>query len=285
MHLESKSPFSPTVGANWLRFETFRWPEYNGWFYGVIKDDEDKGHAVKVRQSPDGIEFHGDAPEKAVRRYFRLDEDITEVHEALSRQDQTMKWLVERYGDMRILRQDPWECLVSFICAQGVSVERTTRIVNRLAERHSERHKDCHSSLSLDGVTLHVFPSACCMAKMGKVVLMDLGLLGRSQRLILKVARDIAEEGRDLNALAALPYKEAKGQLLEWYRGKGIGEKTADCVCLFALGQGESFPIDTHIQSALGNLYGKGKGRKWAQDYFGPNAGYASQLLFLSDIL
>ena len=278
MRLESKSPFSPTVTleSNWLRHQTFSWPERNGWFYGVIN-----GHAAKVRQSPEGIQFRGEAPKKAVRRYFRLDEDITEVHEALSRKDPKMKWLVERYGDMRILRQDPWECLVSFICAQRRSIEKTSEDLHGLA-------KAAHNGdpLRLDGQEMYPFPGPEQTLCLGKASGSGLPLSGplarRKQETIVRVAEAVTENERYFEELAGRSHEDARTQLQEIV---GIGPKTADCVCLFALGQGESFPIDTHIQSALGNLYGKGKGRKWAQGYFGPNAGYASQLLFLSDIL
>ena len=283
MRLDSASPLSLTVETGWLRFPTFSWKERDGWLYGVID-----GHAVKVRQSSQGLEFHSDGREEevasAVTRYFRLDEDITPVHDFLRRRDGTMAWLVGRFGNMRVPRLDPWECLVSFICAQGVSVEQTAEIVGKITKHGDTR--------PIDRVPLHAFPSPQRLAKLDEDDL-AVGVFGRSKRLVLDIARDITEERLDLTALSNRSYKEAKGQLLKRYGGRGIGEKTADCVCLFAFGQGEAFPIDRHIGDALWCHYRQkwsrhGKNlelRRWVREHFEEHAGYASQLLFLSEVL
>ena len=281
MHLESKSPFSPTVTleSNWLRYQTFGWQWSGGWYYGTVK-----GKPVKVREAPGGLEYDspvGQKLEPELREYFRLDEDVATIHETLAHDDPVMASLLKPFANMRILRQDPWECLVSFICAQRRSIEKTSEDLHRLA-------KAAHTGdpLRLGGQKLYPFPGPDRLLKLVKSddsgLLLSGPLARRKQETIVRVAKKLKANERYFEELAGRSHEDARTQLQET---EGIGPKTADCVCLFALGQGESFPIDTHIRSALGKLYGKGKGRKWAQDYFGPNAGYASQLLFLSDIL
>ena len=149
MFLNATQPFR--LEFLWLRSQAFRWIQHDGWFYGAIN-----GHMVKVRNTEAGIEFHGNAAEVSleenVRRYFRLDQDIGSVHSSLSRVDRTMSRLVNRYGALRLLRQDPWECLESYICSQNNSMDRIAGITGLLAERYG-------SPMVLDGVCLNRFPS------------------------------------------------------------------------------------------------------------------------------
>ena len=104
MHLLTHSPFK--LELEWLRSQAFRWTERGGWYYGLVK-----GNLIKVQQSGDGIEFRSKAPEESIKShiesYFRLDQDIKPIHYALRQVDANMDRLVERYGAMRILRQDP----------------------------------------------------------------------------------------------------------------------------------------------------------------------------------
>ena len=228
----------------WLRSQAFRWRERNGWYYGVVK-----GHPIKVR--PSG--------------------------------DETMRRLVEQYGYMRILRQDPWECLVSYICSQNNNIDRIAGIVDMLACKYGDPSV-------LDGVQCNSFPSPERLFEVGETELDGLGLgLDRGSR-IWTVARDVTEGRLDLNALSRLPYERSKSRLRNY---KGIGLKIADCVCLFALDKAEAFPVDRHTAAALSEFYGKKHtaGAKnvgllrWAREHFGPDhAGYANQLLFYDRI-
>ena len=138
MHLPAPQPFK--LELRWLQAQAFRWCEgEDGWYYGFVK-----GHLLKVRHSEDGIEFRSEAPEEslksAVETYFRLDQDITPVHDAL-REDDKLRALVGQYGGMRVLRQDPWECLVAYICSQNNKIERITEIVDKLANSYAGIHR------------------------------------------------------------------------------------------------------------------------------------------------
>ena len=279
MHLPARQPFK--LDHQWLQAQAFRWCERDdGWYYGFVK-----GHLIKVRNSGDGIEFGSETPEESlaadVRSYFRLDQDITPIHEALRGVEDTMARLVDVHGGMRVLRQDPWECLVAYICSQNNKIERITAIVNKLAKCYGE-------SRTLDGVTCNSFPSAERLAKVGKTEREGLELgLSRGSR-IFEVAEHATEGVLDLSALARWPHQQARGFLMSY---EGIGPKIADCVCLFALDKAEAFPVDTHIAKALeryGQTYTAGaknaKLSAWAKETFGDHAGYAGQLLFLDQL-
>ena len=300
---------SLTLELSWLQSQAFRWIERDGWFYGIVK-----GKLIKVRQSGGGIEFHSDAPEESVRSdvetYFRLDQDIESVHDALRRADNimgsgTMDRLIDRYVGIRVLRQDPWECLVSYICSQNAGIKSITTMVNKLADR-------CGDTLTLDVVTCKSFPTPKSLLKAGEAGLEGLGLGLDHARLIVEVARDVTKDKPDLNALADMPYEQARDRLMRY---RGIGPKIANCVCLFALDKPGAVPVDRRIAAGLLEHYGKnwireknnpvlslwarqyfdGDARRssridpsrhraagvWTRKYFGAHAGYASQLLFL----
>lgn len=242
------------------------------------------GHLVKVRQSGNRIEFRSSVSEESIKPlvefYFGLNCDIRPVHEVL-RQDSVMAGLVDRYGGMRLLRQDPWECLVAYICSGNNNIKRITEIINMLADRYGDPLEP------LDGVNLHSFPAPERLLEVGEAELNDLKLGLNRGSLIHAVAKDKL----DLNALREAPYAQAKERLMRY---KGIGPKIADCVCLFSLDKPEAFPVDTHIGDALWKHYGKkytpgaknAKLLKWAREHFGPDAaGYAGQLLFYEQIV
>ncbi len=279
MELPARHPFKLEVG--WLRDQAFRWTERagerDGWLYGVVG-----GHAIKVRNSEAGIEFRSNVPEESIRshveHYFRLDENIEPVHAALREVDAKMATLVEKHGGMRLLRQDPWECLVAYICSQNNSVEGIAAIVGQLADKYGEDQ-------ALDDVQLNAFPSAQRLFEVGADALGSLRLgLGRG-RLIWTVGRDVTDGFLDLDDLIHRSHEQARGRLMSY---RGIGPKIADCVCLFSLDKPEAFPVDTNIGAALKQYYGKtytpgGQNVRlieWARDRFGDHAGYAGQLLF-----
>ena len=279
MFLTAQQPFELELG--WLRPQAFRWLEQYGWYYGVVN-----GHLIKVRQSGDGIEFRGNVAEETIKphveSYFRLYQDIRPAHEALRQVDPTMAGLVDRYGAMRLLRQDPWECLISYICSQNNSIDRISGIVDLLANRYGD-------PLVLEGVGLNTFPSPRRLAEVGSAELDGLKLGLRRGNRIYQLARAVTEGDLDLAALFRLPYEQARNWLMKY---DGIGPKIADCVCLFSLDKPEAFPVDRHIAAASQEHYGKKytSGAKnirlleWARDYFGTNAGYAGQLLFYEQL-
>lgn len=274
MYLPACQPFK--LDLAWLKGQAFRWTEREGWFYGIVK-----GNLIKVRNAKGGIEFQSSDPEESlesdVSDYFRLNQDITPIHDKMRKA--SLGDLVGDYGGSRILRQDPWECLVAYACSQNNNVERITEIVERIAKRYG---KPC----TLDGVTHYSFPPPDRLAKVSLKELKGLSLGLNRAELIFNLATHVTEGKLSLDALTRSSYTEAMNRLMEY---RGIGQKIAACVCLFSLGWDEAFPVDTHIAAGLECRYGKKytAGAKnagllaWAHEKFGPHQGYASQLLFL----
>ena len=277
VYLEVRQPFdlSLTLGVD----QALRWSRADdeGWHSGIVW-----GRLVKLRQGEDGdrIEFQSWPAENSLAAslhdYLRLDEDIGPTHKELSQHDSAMARLVKLYGGMRILRQDPWECLITYAISPRHQVERIRGAVEQLAERfgqpihpHGEDKRNA-------------FPTPGCLAKAGIGELSQLRLgMPRHGPYVLGLASEVHTGSLDLQSLRHVSYGEAKKRLMQC---KGIGPKVADCVLLFSLDKPEAFPIDTHVRRALVKLYGlTGTDRErleWAQGRFGPHAGRASQLLF-----
>jgi len=242
---------------------------------------------IRVRQHDDGLEFESDVPEESLRpsveRYFRVNEDIAQVHNALRQADHTGKMddLIQKYGGMRVLRQDPWECLVAYICSQNNRVSGIKKIADDIAKKYGTR-------LTIGDMPLYAFPPPQRLAAVDARTLRKLAPgLSRGER-IHEVANDINAGRLDLAALARMPHRHARAVLMSY---ADIGAKIADCVSLFALDKPEAFPVDGHIEEGL-KAYGQrhtagaanARLMQWVHDKFGPNAGYAGQLLFLEGL-
>ena len=277
MHLTASRPFR--LELEWLQSQAFRWAEHNdGWYYGFVK-----GSLIKARQSGGGLEFHSAASEESleahVRDYFRLDQDIKPTQRSLRLLGEPMPELVEKYRGLRVLRQDPWECLVAYVCSAQAKVERITAMVDELADRLGEPQ-------TLDDVTRNAVPSAEQLVEAGEDNLEALGFGLDKGKHLYAAARAVTDGSLKLDDLSSASYVAARAELREL---PGVGEKIADCVCLFALDKPEAFPVDRHIRNALQEHYHDQVGTRptnavvsrWARGYFGDSAGYAGQLLFL----
>ena len=269
-----------------LNTQDFRWDSFKDgagmrWHSAVLK-----GHLTHIRQVNGALEYRSSKDADLadlLYSYFCLGEDTAAVHSALSLADETMRELVSRYPDMRVLRQpDPWETTVAFICTATTSIKGTKTRVERIASQVG-------SPVVLAGNERWSFPSPRTVLDREKCVQkLRLGLDRESK--ILGAAARVCGSGSpplDLDALARpdVSYPEARWQLLF---SRGIGPKVADCISLFALDKPEAFPVDRWVKDAIKRHYfpdGKlpfGDDLvRWGQERFGRVAGFASQLLFL----
>lgn len=257
--------------------QAFRWEKAgDGWFSGVVR-----GQFIQLRKVRDGrLEFQAapgpDATAAAILSdYLRLDEDITIIYDYISKRDGKVAELVAKYRGLRILRQEPWECLVAYILSAQSPIRRIGENVTALSDRFGSR--------IVPGVS--DFPTPRQLAEVSQDEISQV-LVGfkRYAVSISRAAREVASGRLDLDGLAKLDYEPAKQRLKQCY---GVGDKIADCVLLFSLDKPEAFPIDRHIGRALSDNYFPGgktpsdtKLRDWAQERFGTYAGYAGQFLF-----
>ena len=273
MDLDTDQPLD--LAASLESGQAHRWQPEGDWFSGVVR-----GNYIKIRQTGRRIEFRSrPSPEASVLSqllgYFRLDDDIRAIYAEIGR-DPRVAEMIGRFPGLRLLRIEPWECLVSFILSANSNLRRIHQVMEKLSESFGD-------PISMDGQVRHTFPTPSQLAEASERELRMLGL-GFRAPYVAQATRLVLEGRLDLEQLTRLPYPEAKAGLIEC---PGVGPKVAGCVCLFSLEKLEAFPIDVWVRRALGEWYFPGQKTppdrallEWAQDRFGRYGGYAQQYLF-----
>jgi N-glycosylase/DNA lyase len=254
--------------------QVFRWRQENGLWHGVIGKNR-----VRLKQERDGIWAGADAPVENwdwLRKFLQTEIDLETVLRTFP-DDEPMNHAVAACRGLRVLRQEPWECLASFILSATKQIVQIRQIVAHLCECFGEELAGDAS-----GNLRYAFPSPEKIAGATELDLRKCKMGFRAPNL-LGTARQIAEGKLDLTALGSLPYAEARERLMSL---RGVGGKIADCVLLFAYRFDSAFPVDVWVERALRTLYfprrrvNEKKLRHFAATHFGPHAGYAQQYLF-----
>jgi len=244
--------------------QLFRYEKKNGYYFLVVKDK-----IIKLKQKGNILLFEG-ASSKFIKHYFALDEDYEKIIEELKK-DKFVAEAIKKYYGLRICRQDPWECLISYICSSASNIPKIRKNINNLAKNFGKKIK-LGSYISYSFPLKNEIKSLCKIKSCG---------CGFRSNYIFETARIVDEKW--LKKLKKLSYEKAKKELMKL---PGVGEKIADCVLLFSLGFREAFPVDVWIKRVMEELYFNGrktsekKIREFAMKKFGNNAGYAQQFLY-----
>lgn len=278
VQLEIDQPFD--LAESLESGQAHRWRKLDdGWYSGVLGT-----RLIHLKQCSAGLEyrmFPRDAPgdqestDARLWSYFRLDDDIQAIYDDICR-DRRVGEMVARYPGLRILRQEPWECTVAFICSATSNIPRIHQNMEAMADSLGE-------PLHLCGEVRHTFPSPERLASAGEGFLRELGL-GFRAPYVVAAAQRVCDGELDLDELIRLPYPETKLRLMECY---GIGAKIADCIAVFSLEKLQAFPVDVWVRRALAEWYFPMQKKppdramvEWAQGHFGQYAGYSQQYLF-----
>lgn len=208
------------------------------------------GEYLEISQKGRIVSFSCDEREwrRLWRRYFDWDYDYGAVKAAVDESDAYLQAACRLGGGVRILRQELWETIVSFIISQQNNIPRIKKCVESLCTLFGEKR------VNFRGEIYYTFPMPERLAELGAKDLEPCHL-GYRSRYILETARMAALGEVDLDRLYMLPYEEARKELL---RLCGVGKKVAECICLFSLHHIEAFPVDTHIQDMLREHYPEG---------------------------
>lgn len=231
---------------------------------GLIEIDE-IGIAGAAKESKSSADFW--------RAYFDLDRDYGEVKEYLRSCDEKIIPAIEAGDGIRILRQDLWETIVSFIISQNNNIPRIQGCIEKLAGLFGERIGE------EDGEEFYALPDPEILAGLTAEDLAPIRLGYRAPYLI-KAAREYERLASKFNAGLSL---EAELDML--LSLTGVGPKVASCISLFGLGRIESFPIDVWVRRVMHEVYGFDEGdmlgmKKYAEEHFGQYGGLAQQYLF-----
>jgi N-glycosylase/DNA lyase len=263
--------------------QVFLWEHRRDWWFGVVG-----GKVLRIRQCEGLLEYAG-ADEGFVKHYFRLDDDLDTIAHEISK-DEHIKTALDKFWGLRLVRQEPWECLISFICATYKSVAAIRLMLQKLSERFGER-------LRFDDGDFYGFPTATRLAS-AKLAELEACGLGYRAKYVSDTSRMVVDGAFDVAALKKMPYADAKHVLMGF---PGVGAKVADCVLLFSLEKLEAFPLDVWMKRVLLRHYAPcldayfvrklaaqnglsdtayERLTAFARAYFGKFAGYAQEYLY-----
>lgn len=252
--------------------QVFRWKRDGDWWTGVVKDQ-----VIRLSQEVDSGELLIDSklPPEFFTDYFRLDDNLSSIYESINK-DLLINRAINNYRGLRLIRQDPWECLISYMLATASSIPTIQKRICLLSRFLGEELEEGYFS----------FPGPEALAN-ADMSLLDRCKLGFRTERIQAAAAEVCSGELDFDAIFRLEHRYARERLM---RLRGIGEKVADCVLLFAFEKMEAFPVDTHIRQIIQhyhiddsyfetckNLSCMGE---WGREYFGHYCGYAQEYLY-----
>ena len=255
--------------------QAFRWRSGPGGWTGVAD-----GRWVRLRAAAGRITVETAAPAgdwQWLRHYLQLDVSLPEILAAFPRDDPALQAAVRACAGLRLLRQEPWECLASFICSSSKQIAQIQQIIALLSRRFGQP-----LPVPAGEEPTYSFPGFARLAEVSESDLRGCKLGFRAPYL-RGTAQKLAAGEVDLGRLHGLSLDEARAELLQL---PGVGVKIADCVLLFAYGFAEAFPVDVWILRALRRHYfprrsvSPARLRRFIRAHFGPRAGYAQQYLF-----
>ncbi|MFZ0222778.1 MAG: DNA glycosylase [Candidatus Nitrosopolaris sp.] len=289
-----QSSINPEISIN--SGQMFLWEQIGNSWYGIFGDHVMKfstswthnSNCINNNKNSD-IQFDSyPKVEGWERKVFRLDDDIKKILSTLSN-DALVSKTIKKYPGLRLMRQEPHQCIFSFVCASNTSILMIRKMLKNLSKKFG-------SKVIFDGKEFFTFPSVNSLNKATINELRSCGV-GYRAKAIKAVAMHIVSGNLDIDYLARIRYHDAKEELLKIY---GIGNKIADCILLFSLEKLDAFPIDVWILRALSRYY------RWLfnenenkfkmteritinqykivsaslRNYFGKYSGYAQQYIF-----
>ena len=259
--------------------QCFRWNEQeDGSYTGVVKNN-----VLNVKKENNQIIFQGmceDNIQELVEDYFDLNRDYEKIKKDLSKIDENMKTSIEYGKGIRILNQDLWETIISFIISANNNIPRIKGIIERLSQKYGKE-------IIFEGKKYYTFPTPEELKNVTVEEYRNLGLGFRDIRLY-ETTKMILEKEINIEKLKENPNtQEVREELLKL---SGVGPKVADCILLFSdLKRFEVFPIDVWVRRVMNDLYIKNEDEnkvskkqieKIAKEKFGDLAGLAQQYLF-----
>ncbi len=259
--------------------QCFRWNEQeDGSYTGIFGNN-----VINVKKQNNEITFEGICEKnikETIENYFDLNRNYQEIKDQLSKIDENMKTSIEYGQGIRILNQDLWETIISFIISANNNIPRIKGIIERLSEKYG-------NEIEFNGKKYYTFPTPDQLKNVSVEEYRKLGLGFRDIRLY-ETTKMILEKEVDLEKMKQNPNtQEVREELLKL---SGVGPKVADCILLFSdLKRFEVFPIDVWVRRVMNDLYikqedetkvSKKQIEKIAQEKFGDLAGLAQQYLF-----
>lgn len=256
--------------------QCFRWNKVDENVYiGVIKD-----RVVKVKQNEDTLVIKSsnyDNLQAVITDYFDLNEDYSLTQKRISKIDENVKTAVNNTSGIRILNQDFFETLMSYIISANNNIPRISKSINLISEKYGKK-------VIFENNDYYLFPTAQELKNVTEDDFKKCGV-GFRARYLKHAVEDVLDNKIKLDEILLLNTNQAKEKLMNIM---GVGQKVADCILLFSLKKREVFPIDVWVERVMTNLYFKDYGRalkkkeilEYAKNNFKEDAGIVQQHLF-----
>lgn len=244
--------------------QAFRWRETVGEDGLPLWEGAAGNRFLRLRREGDTLLFNCSETEfnSFWRSYFDFDRDYEKKRSRLAAMAPALREAAAFAPGIRILRQDPWEALCSFLISQNNNIPRIKGIIDRLCGLFGE---------PMSGTGFSAFPTASVLARLSPEALAPLGA-GYRAGYLLDCARKVESGEIDLEKIACSPTEEGRAEL---QKIQGVGPKVAECVLLYGFHKTECFPMDVWMKRAMETLL---PGRSPAE--FGEDAGLAQQYIF-----
>ena len=253
--------------------QVFLWKKIDSKWYGV------NGKKILI------LKEKLDVKSKDIHNFFRFDDDFQGIKKQLSK-DKVMKKAINNFPGMRILRQDPFQCYISFIVSSNSNIPNIQTRLQKLSQKFGEKK-------IVDKNEFFLFPKPEKLANASINEIAKCGL-GYRTKYVKKAAIAINKGMIDFSSLKKQDYQEARDRLCQVF---GIGKKVADCILLFSLDKLEAVPLDRWVLRILQKYYSKefqistktitektyDELHYKIVDHFGKYAGYGQQFLFKNE--
>jgi len=254
----------PTLGCG----QAHRWKKSGSVWNGVIGDK-----VIHLTENADGFEAEGCSDKNVLLEYFRSGDDLSSIVKEISSADPYVASLSSLCPGMRILKQEPWECLATYVLATNVNVKRIAKMVESVCDTFGRDLGERRTFPSPKEILDHHCDIICCR-------------LGYREKRFIELAEKTEDGTIDLREIEKMDYDECVKNLIEI---NGVGPKVADCVALFGFGHLEAFPVDARISKCLNEMYGVSGSYKtmsaFGRKKFGRYAGYAQEFLYHSPFI
>ena len=267
-----RNQFSIDVDNSINSGQVFLWEKYGSDWYGINGQDIlkiNKNAAIKSIQN-------------SKTSFFRKNDDMQEIIKSISK-DKTVKNAIKQYEGLRIFKQDPFQCMISFIISSNSNIQKIKNSLEKITKKFGEK-------VEIENKEFFLFPKPEKLANASIEGIKRCGV-GYRAPFIKQAAEMVLSEKINFKHLEKLDYKEAKKNICLI---PGVGNKVADCILLFSLNKLEAFPLDTWMIKILKKYYSnefKIETKTITQkqyeilhekivNYFGPYCGYAQQFLF-----
>lgn len=249
--------------------QCFRMREEKDGTYSIIAN----GAYLLTEQNGNDILFHctKEDYEGTWREYFDLNTGYAHYIDSVDQKDEYLREAAAFGRGIRILKQDVWEMIITFIISQQNNIKRIRKCIDTICEKYGEEKQ------AENGVKFYAFPTSEALAKVTEEEFKTCNLGYRSKYLV-KTSNMIASGDFQIENLYKMDYPAAKQELMKL---TGIGSKVADCICLFGLHMLDAFPIDTHIIKVLEEHYPKG----FPFELYPGYSGVLQQYIFYYDLM